>query len=186
MVCTRSSSNVYMLSLLASIVAREGEEAAKDWAAGVWSNRARDPAGGDTDQLKAIVSGECDIVLSNHYYFVRALRGEVPGLSEEIDKIAWVFPNQETTGAHVNISGAGIAKHAPNAENAKAFIEYLVSPEAQEYFALGNNEFPVVEGVEAVAEAAGLGPFEADEQPLDAFSRLSGDAQRIYDEVGYR
>lgn len=186
LVCTRSSSNVYMLSLLASIIARDGEDAARAWAEGVWHNRAREPGGGDTDQLKALVSGECDIVLANHYYFARALEQDVAGLSEAIEKIGWIFPNQATSGTHVNVSGAGIARNAPNPDNARLFLEYLVSPQAQTYFASGNNEFPVVDGVAPSDAAAKLGEFTASHQPLGDFEGLSGDAQRIYDAAGYR
>jgi len=122
MVCTRSSSNIYMQSLLASIVARHGEEAAAEWAAGLKENLAREPEGGDTDQLRGIVSGECDIAVSNHYYFARGLAGEVAGLTEGIDGIGIVWPNQESTGTHINISGMGIVKNAPNADNARALV----------------------------------------------------------------
>lgn len=186
MVCTRSSSNVYMLSLLASIIAHEGEAAAEDWARGVWNNRARDPQGGDTDQLKAIVSGECDIALANHYYFARALAGDVAGLTEGIDRIGWVFPNQETTGTHVNISGAGIAKHAPDPEAAVTFMEFLLTPEGQQLFASANHEFPVVKGVAPSQAVARLGSFRADTLDLSALGRNQASAQKIYDRVGYR
>lgn len=186
MICTRSSSNVYMLSLLASIIENEGSEKAEAWAQGVWDNRARDPQGGDTDQLKAIVSGECAIVLANHYYFVRGLAGNVPGLTGETDKIAWVFPNQETTGTHVNISGAGMAVNAPNPENALKFLDYLATPEAQEYFAAGNFEFPVVEDVAEAGPVADLGTFKEDTMNLSKLGENQAEAQEIYDRVGYK
>lgn len=188
MVCTRSSSNIYMLSLMASIIEANGEEAAEEWAEGVWNNRARDPQGGDTDQLRAIISGECDIVLSNHYYYARGLRKEVEGLTGSADQIGWVFPNQDGRGTHVNISGAGVATHAPNRENAIRFIEYLATPEAQAYFAEGNDEIPVVEGVSASEEVATMigDGFEADDLPLAVLGENQALAQQIYDRVGYR
>jgi len=187
MVCTRSSSNIYMLSLLASIIEANGEDAAEAWAEGVWNNRARDPEGGDTDQLRAIISGECDIVLANHYYYARGLRREVEGLSGSADQIGWVWPNQDGRGAHVNVSGAGVAANAPNRENAIAFIEYLASPEAQRYFAEGNDEIPVVEGVSASEEVSSMigDGFEEDDLSLAKLGENQELAQQIYDRVGY-
>ena len=187
-VCTRSSSNIYMLSLLASIIETSGEAAAEEWARGVWENRARDPQGGDTDQILAVISGECDIVLSNHYYFARGLRTDVPGLTGNTDGVGWVFPNQGDRGTHVNISGAGIAANAPNRENAILFLEYLASPEAQRYFAAGNDELPVVEGVSASADVAGMvgDGFKADPLPLTALGENQALAQQIYDRVGFK
>lgn len=186
-VCTRSSGNIYMLSLMASIIEHEGAEKAKAWAEGVWNNRARDPAGGDTDQLRGIASGECAVALSNTYYFARALRKDVRGLDEDaMSRIGWVFPNQESTGAHANISGAGVAKHAPNRENAIKFLEYLASDEAQEYFSAGNDEYPAVMGVGLSPSVAKLGIFRSDTLNLSALGENQAEAQRIYDQVGYK
>ena len=147
MVCTRSSSNVYMNSLMASIIAHHGEDAARSWAEGVMNNFAREPQGGDTDQLRGIISGECEIALTNHYYFARGLEREVSGLTDGIDQIGIVWANQDTTGTHQNISGVGIVESAPNADNARALITYFLSETAQKLLADGNNEFPVVAGV---------------------------------------
>jgi len=189
MICARSSSNIYMISLLASIIANEGEEAAEKWAQGLKDNLARDPQGGDTDQLRAVASGECDIALSNTYYFARALGGSVDGLTGQTDDIAVVFPNQDTTGTHVNISGAGVAANAPNKENAILFLEYLASDSAQKYFAEGNNEYPVVEGVamaSPLTEMTPEGGFKADELNLSALGENQAAAVQIYDRVGYK
>jgi len=186
MVCTRSSSNVYMRSLLAAIIAHNGEEAAREWAEGVMANFAREPQGGDTDQLRAIVSGECDIVLSNHYYYARGIAGEVTGLTEGIDRIGIVWPNQESYGAHENISGAAIAANAPNEENARRFVEYLLTDEAQKMLADGNNEYPVVDGIppsEAVQQM-GTG-FDRDDISLAEVADNATLAQKIYNEAGY-
>ncbi|WP_420394107.1 extracellular solute-binding protein [Acuticoccus sp.] len=185
MVCTRSSSNVYMLGLLASIIIHDGEEAARQWAEGVKDNLARAPEGGDTDQLRAIVSGECDIVLSNHYYYARAARKEVAGLSEGLDQIGVVFPNRETTGTHINVSGMGIAANSPNLDNAKAFVAYLLSPEAQKLIADGNDEYPVLPEVEPSEAVQEMGDFVADDLPVAEFADMTDVAQRIYNEVGY-
>lgn len=187
MVCTRSSSNIYMLSLMAAQIEHKGEQAAKDWAAGMYENRARDPQGGDTDQLRGIASGECAVAVANTYYFARAMRKEVKGLDEtQIAKIGWVFPNQSTTGAHVNISGAGVVATAPNKENAVKFLEYLASESAQAYFSAGNDEYPAVPGVELSESVAKLGLFRQDTINLAKLGENQPTAQKLYDEVGYK
>ena len=185
-ICTRSSSNIYMLSLMSSILDRVGEEGAKKWAAGLWANRAREPQGGDTDQLRGIASGACDIVIANTYYFARALRKNVRALSGKTDDIGIVFPNQDGVGTHVNISGAGILKNAPNADNAKRFLEYLASPSAQEYLAAGNDEYPVVAGIAQSSNVKSLGEFKADPIALTKYGENQPTAQKLYDEVGYK
>lgn len=186
LICTRSSSNIYMLSLMAGLIEHLGPDGAKKWAKGVWDNRAREPQGGDTDQLRAIASGECAIALGNTYYFARAFRKNVRDLTGKTDKIGIVFPNQDTTGAHINISGGGVAKNAPNAENAKKFLEYLASKSAQNYFAAGNDEYPVAKGVAKSASVQKLGEFKGDQLPLTKLGENQAQAQKIYDEVGYK
>ncbi|MGF1649313.1 MAG: Fe(3+) ABC transporter substrate-binding protein [Hyphomicrobiaceae bacterium] len=186
LVCTRSGSNIYMLSLLASIIAHAGPDKAKAWAAGVWANRARDPQGGDTDQLRAIASGQCGIAVSNTYYFARALRTDVKDLSGKTDGIGVVFPNQGDRGTHVNVSGGGVLKTSPNRENAIKFLEYLASTDAQNYFASGNDEYPVVSGVGLSSSVVKLGTFKPDELPLAKLGANQAAAQRIYDEVGFK
>lgn len=186
MICIRSSSNTYNQTLLASIIENQGEEAARNWAAAVVANMARDPQGGDTDQLRGLVSGECDISVSNTYYMARAIRSEVDGLSpEDRANIAWIFPDQDGNGAHVNLSGGGIAANAPNYDEAVAFLEYLASDQAQEYFSAGNDEYPVVEGVAIAASAAELGEFTADDVSLAAVAGNLPLAQQIFNDVGW-
>ncbi|WP_281981486.1 Fe(3+) ABC transporter substrate-binding protein [Thalassorhabdomicrobium marinisediminis] len=184
-VCIRSSSNTYNQTLLASIIENHGEEAARDWAQGVVDNMARDPQGGDTDQLRGIVSGECDIAVSNSYYFARGLRTNVDGLSDSIDMIGLQWPSQDAEGAHMNLSGAGVAAHAPNRENAVLFLEYLASDQAQQYFSAGNDEFPAVEGVELSEEVASLGEFKADDVDLSAVAKQLPLALTIFNDVGW-
>ncbi|WP_421725040.1 Fe(3+) ABC transporter substrate-binding protein [Bauldia sp.] len=187
-VCARSSSNIYMISLLAAIAEHVGEEAAQTWAQGLKDNLARDPEGGDTDQLRAVASGECDIAVSNTYYFARALGGDVDGLTGSTDMFGVVFPNQDSTGTHVNISGAGVATNAPNRDNAIAFLEYLASDSAQDYFADGNNEYPVVVGIplaDALSEMTPEGGFKADDLNLDVLGKNQALAVQIYDRIGY-
>lgn len=184
-ICIRSATNIYNLSLLGSIIEHEGQEAAKAWAEGVKANFARDPQGGDTDQLRGIVSGECDIVVANSYYFARAMRKDVEGLSANIDEISWVFPNQDGNGAHVNISAAGVAANAPNPENAVKFLEYLASDQAQAYFSSGNDEYPVVEGVDVAANVMKLGDFTPDDLNLSVLGENQSTAEQIFNEIGW-
>jgi len=185
MICIRSSTNVYMQTLLAAVVTHEGEEAGKRWAAAVMDNFARDPQGGDTDQLRGIVSGECEIAVSNTYYFARSIRTDVQGLSEGRDMIGWVFPDRDGNGAHVNVSGGGVARHAPNRENAVRFLEYLAGDSAQAYFSAGNDEYPAVDGVEVAVSIAALGEFRGDDVNLSEVAGNVPVAQRIYNEVGW-
>ncbi|MFP3384715.1 MULTISPECIES: extracellular solute-binding protein [Tritonibacter] len=185
MVCHRSSSNVYAQTLLSAIIENHGEEKAREWAAGMVENFARAPQGGDTDQLRGIISGECDVSVANSYYFARALRKDVKGLSADIDKIAWVFPSQDAEGAHMNLSGGGVAAHAPNRDNAVKFLEYLASDQAQQYFSGGNDEFPAVPSVEKSESVAKLGEFVADDVELSKVALNLPTAQKIFNEVGW-
>ena len=186
-VCHRSSSNVYSQTLLSAVIENHGAEAAKDWAQGVVENFARDPQGGDTDQLRGLVSGECDISISNTYYFARAIRKEVSGLSaDERANIGWVFPSQNGEGAHMNLSGAGVAANAPNRENAVKFMEYLASDQAQQYFSAGNDEYPAVPGVAISPSVAQLGMFRPDDVDLSAVAKNVPAAQQIFNEVGWK
>lgn len=186
MVCIRSSSNTYNQTLLASIIETHGEANARTWAEGVVDNFAREPQGGDTDQLRALISGECEIVVANTYYFVRALRTDVSGVSKDIDQIGWVFPAQDAEGAHMNLSGGGVAANAPNRANAVAFLEYLASDSAQQYFSAGNDEFPAVESMPVSDSVAKLGTFKADTVDLSAVAENLPTAQTIFNDVGWK
>lgn len=186
LICIRSSTNIYNQTLLASIIENHGEDAARAWAQGVVDNMARSPQGGDTDQLRGIVSGECEISVANTYYFARALRKEVDGLSESIDMIGLQWPSQDAEGAHMNLSGAGVAAYAPNRENAILFLEYLASDQAQEYFSNGNDEFPSVEGVAMSPEVASLGEFTADDVSQSAVAKQLPLALTIFNDVGWQ
>ena len=184
-VCIRKSSNIYNQSLLASMVAEKGEEVAEKWAAGVVANFARQPVKGDTNQLRGIGSGECEIAVANSYYFVRLQtkpNDQDKGLA---DKLGYVFPNQADRGTHVNISGAGVVKSSPNKESAVKFLEYLTSNKAQGYFADGNNEFPVVEGVAPNSAVKALGEFKVDTVNVSVYGENQITAQKIFDRVGW-
>jgi iron(III) transport system substrate-binding protein len=186
MVCIRSSSNAYNQTLLASIITHTDVATATSWAQGVVNNMARDPQGGDTDQLRGIVSGECEISVANTYYFARSIRRDVKGLSADRDMIGWVFPSQDAEGAHMNLSGAGVAAHAPNKANAILFLEYLASDQAQQYFSAGNDEFPAVKGVTLADSVASLGSFKADEVDLSAVAKNVPAALEIFNEVDWK
>ncbi|WP_027245041.1 Fe(3+) ABC transporter substrate-binding protein [Leisingera daeponensis] len=185
-VCIRSSKNTYNQTLLASIVTHHGADAARNWAEGVVSNMARDPQGGDTDQLRGLVSGECDIAVANSYYFARAIRTDVKGVSENRDQIGWLFPSQNTEGAHMNLSGGGVAMHAPNKDNAIKFLEYLASDSAQAYFSAGNDEYPAVPGVGLAPSIAALGHFKPDDVNLSEVARNLPEAQKIFNDTGWK
>ena len=185
-ICTRSGSNIYMLSLLASIIDASGEEAAKAWAEGLKNNLVRDPEGGDTDQIKLIAAGGCEIGLANTYYWGRALRNGDEWAVEAQDRIGLVFPNQGDRGTHVNISGAGVAANAPNKDNAIRFLEYLASDQAQQYFAAGNDEYPVVEGISTDSPIQQFGTFIADDVNVSVYGNNQAKAQDIYNAVGYK
>ncbi|MFT4961548.1 MAG: iron(III) transport system substrate-binding protein [Paracoccaceae bacterium] len=185
MVCIRSSTNTYNQTLLASIITHTDEATAKTWAQGVVNNMARAPQGGDTDQIRGIVSGECEIAVSNTYYFARAIRKNIKGVTDDIGMVGWVFPDQDGNGAHMNLSGAGVAAHAPNKENAILFLEYLASDQAQKYFSAGNDEYPAVPGVGLSSSVAELGFFKPDDVDLSAVADNIPAAQKIFDQVGW-
>ena len=186
MICIRSSTNVYSQTILAAMIEHLGEDEAKAWAEGVKNNFARDPQGGDTDQLRGIVSGECEISMSNTYYFGRAIRRDVDGVTSDLDMFGWVFPNQDSFGAHMNLSGGGVAAHAPNRENAIRFLEYLASDQAQQYFSAGNDEYPGVPGVALSPSVAAMGFFKPDDVNLSDVAKNVPLAQQIFNEVGWK
>jgi iron(III) transport system substrate-binding protein len=185
-VCIRSSSNIYNQSLVASMIESEGAEAAEAWANGIVANMARPPQGGDTDQIQAVAAGECDVAVVNHYYLVRLMKSQDPAEQEVASKVDILFPNQNGRGAHANISGAGVLESAPNPEQAVKFLEYLTTPEAQKYFAEGNNEYPVVEGVEPDPVLAKWGDFKTDTIDAVSYGENNAEAVKIMDRAGWK
>ena len=186
-VCTRSGSHPYMLSLVAAVAEHDGEAKAEAWAKGVVANFARKPAGGDTDQIKAVASGECGVALTNTYYWVRLLKSTKPEEQEWVRKVGFVWPNQSSYGTHVNVAGGAMLKNAPNKEAAIKFLEYLAGDEAQGYFANGNNEWPVVKtAVAKNAELDSLGKFKMDPVGPAVFGKNTPMAQRLVDRAGWR
>ncbi|MEM8581735.1 MAG: extracellular solute-binding protein [Pseudomonadota bacterium] len=186
MICIRSSTNVYTQNIVAALVDHLGEDAVKGWAEAVVGNFARAPQGGDTDQLRGIASGECGIAMSNTYYYARATRkGDSTMSEDDLARIGWIFPNQNDIGAHMNISGGGIAANAPNKENAVKFLEYLASDQAQQYFSAGNDEYPGVPGVGLSDSVAKLGIFRPDTIELSEIAENIEAAQRVLNESGW-
>jgi iron(III) transport system substrate-binding protein len=186
-VCTRSAFHPYMLSFIGAMAEHLGPAAAEVWAKGVVNNFARPPRGGDTDQIKAVASGECGVALTNTYYLVRLMRSEKPEDKELVSKIAVVMPNQQSFGTHMNISGAGVLAHAKNKENAVKFLEYLLSDEAQAYLADGNNEWPVSDKAKINNPTLdSLGKFKRDTLGIAQIGRAQVEAAKISDRVGWR
>ncbi len=189
MLCTRSGSHPYNLSLFATTVERLGDAKGEAWLKGMVDNMARAPKGGDTDQVRAVASGECGVAITNTYYVARLMKSDKPEDRAVMDKVRVVFPNQSTTGTHVNIAGGAIAKHAKNMNNAVAFMEYLASPFAQNYFANGNNEYAAAKGVKIdnpALKAIGGESFKADNIGLGIVAKNMTKVQQMLDRVGYK
>lgn len=183
-ICVRSSSNIYNISLLSSVIAHKGAAEAEKWARGVVANLARPPEGNDTSNIDAVAAGECRLSIVNTYYLAR-YAGD-PAKKAVFDAVGVIFPDQQGTGTHVNISGAGLVKSAPNRENAVKFLEYLTSESAQRYFADGNNEYPAAKGLAANSAVEQLGTFRADTLNAAEIGRNQAEAVRIFDRAGWK
>jgi len=184
-VCVRSSGNIYNVSLLAALIERWGAEAAEDWAESVVSNFARIPSGGDTDQIRAVAAGECDLALVNHYYYARLAASEEVDDQSVADAVSVLWPESDG-GVHVNISGAGLAANAPNPEAAAQFLEFLISDQAQRLYAELTNEYPVVNGVDYYNPTLdSMGAFQSDELNVSTLGDNQAEAQRVFDRAGW-
>ena len=179
-ICTRSGKHVYMIALIASMIAHHGEEQAEEWLAGLKANLARRPQGNDRAQVKAIHAGECDVSIGNHYYYHKML--DDPKQKAWAESVRVVFPNQAGRGAHVNISGASLVKGAPNRGNAIALLEFASGEEGQNIYARVNGEYPVKPGV---AGPETLAAFKADDLSLARVAELREEAGRMVDRVDY-
>jgi iron(III) transport system substrate-binding protein len=186
-VCTRSGSHPYNVSLFGALMEHWGPPATETWMQGVVANMARAPKGGDTDQIRAVASGECQIALSNTYYIARVMRSDKPEDREVMSKIAISFPNQASFGTHVNVAGGAIARHAPHRDAAVKFLEYLSGESAQRYFADGNNEWPAVAATRISNPALdALGRFKSEQVPVSVVGMNQVRIARMLDRVGYR
>ncbi len=189
LLCTRSGSHPYNLSLFGAVTEHLGEAKAEEWLKGLVANMARAPKGGDSDQIRAVASGECGIALTNSYYLARIMRSSTPEDKVVADRVGVVFPNQDNWGTHVNIAGAAVAKNAKNTANAIKFMEYLASPDAQNYFANGNNEWPAVASVKVsnpALQAMTGGSFKSETIPISAVGTNQIKVQQMLDRVGYK
>ena len=184
--CVRSSDNVYNLSLVGALVEAWGPEKTRQWAEGIVANMARPPEGGDRDQIKAVGAGVCEVAITNSYYFIRMDRSTDPADVALTDKVKLGFPSLNGHGAHVNVSGGGVARNARNREEAIAFLEFLASPEAQLINSENNNEFPAAVGVRAPAGVREFEGFAANPMNVSVYGRRQAEAQSIMTAAGWR
>ncbi|RXJ91170.1 Fe(3+) ABC transporter substrate-binding protein [Arcobacter sp. CECT 8983] len=185
-IMVRSSNNIYNQSLLAAMIAHHGEEKALEWAKGIVANMARSPKGNDRYQVKAIANGIGEIAIANTYYIGKMVDNKELAQAEAVKKVKIFFPKFENGGTHINVSGAGVAKYAPNKENAIKFIEFLASPDAQELFAKGNFEYPILKSVKPSKLVSSWGTFEDDTISINTLGENNAKAVRIFDQAGWR
>jgi iron(III) transport system substrate-binding protein len=185
-VCVRSSSNVYNQSMVAAMIAEQGAPAAEAWARGLVANFARPPQGGDRDQIKALAAGQCAVALVNTYYLGGMLNASQADERDAAAKVAILWPNQKEHGVHVNVSGAGVTRHAKNRDNALHLLEFLVGEEAQRWYAEANYEYPVRPGTPVSETLASWGTFKADELNLAVLGEHNPEAVRLMDRAGWR
>ena len=184
-ICVRSSSSVYNQSMLAAMIVNDGAARTENWAKGIVANMARTPQGGDRDQISAVAAGVCDLAIANTYYYAGMLNSKNDEERRAADKIALFWPDQNGLGTHVNISGAAIAKNAPNRENAEKLLEFLVSPEAQSIYAKANYEYPVLAGAEIDPIIDELGELTIDPLSLGEVAKHRKEASTLVDKVGF-
>ncbi|MEX0738763.1 MAG: Fe(3+) ABC transporter substrate-binding protein [Pseudohongiella sp.] len=185
-ICIRSSSNIYNQSLTASLVSHHGAEATEEWARGLVANMARDPQGGDRDQIAAVAIGQCELAVVNTYYLAGMLNATSDDQVEQAQAVAVFWPNQDGRGAHINVSGAGVSEHAPNRAEAIQLLEYMVSDDAQTWYAEANNEYPVRADIPVSATLESWGEFKADPLALDQLGIHNAEAVRVMDRAGWR
>lgn len=187
-ICARAANHPYNVSLAASLLAANGAEATEAWARGVAANLARPPQGGDRDQFRAIPPGQCQLAISNTYYLAAFGASQAPADKALFERIGVIFPNQGAgdRGTHVNISGVALVRGAPNRDNAVRFMEYMTTPEAQQIFALGNMEYPVVAGVPLHPALVAMGEFRAEPVHATQSATNAAEALRIMQRAGWR
>ena len=186
-VCSRPGSHVYNRALLSSMIAANGEAAARAWAEGMVANLARSPRGNDRAQIKAIYAGECGITIVNHYYYGKLINSSNSEERQWAESVNIIIPNQgdNDRGAHINISGGGIAKYSKNRKEAERFLEFLISEEAQKLYASINYEYPVISDVELPDTLTSWGKFKEDSLPIEELANSYLEAQMIIDQVGW-
>ncbi len=185
-VLIRSSSNVYNQSLMASIIEHEGKDASLNWAKAIVANFARDPKGGDTDQIRAIAAGEGDIAIANSYYYARLVNSKEPADQEVASKVSIFFPNQDDRGTHINIRGGGVVKHAKNKENAIKLLEYMVSDDVQHFLTNNNYEFPIRSDIAWTDTLKNWGDIKFDQLHLTNVGANNKAAVMTFDKAGWK
>ncbi len=185
-ICVRSSDNIYNQSMVAAMIANQGEARTEAWVKGFVSNLARPPKGGDRDQIKAVAAGQCDVAIANTYYYAEMLKSGDDAERAAASKVAVYWPDQQGRGTHVNISGAGIVSHARNVANARRLIEFLVSNEAQAWYAENNQEYPVRNEVPVSETLKTLGTFKADRTAMSKLGSNNARAVKLMDRAGWR
>jgi iron(III) transport system substrate-binding protein len=185
-ICIRSSNNIYNQSLLASMIEAHGAQATEEWARGLVDNLARPPQGGDTDQLRGVAAGECDVAVANDYYYHRLRNSDDADDRRVAEQLGVIYPNQEGRGTHVNVGGAGVVAGAPNYDNAIKLLEFLASEETQQLFAGGNFEYPVVASVERHESLPDLAEIKLDPVSVSALGSSNPEAIRVADRAGWR
>lgn len=185
-ICVRSSNNIYNQSLVASLIETYGLEGTEEWAENLVANFARSPQGGDTDQIRAVAAGQCDVALANSYYLARLMTSSSASDQAVAEQVGIYFPSGEYGGAHVNISGAGVAAHSPNRDHAIRFLEYLTQPESQSLFAGGNFEFPVSADTDIPEVLNQFDSFDSDAVNVSVYGTNNPAAIRLMDRVGWR
>lgn len=185
-ICIRSSNNIYNQSLVASMLAANGAEKTQQWANDFVTNFARKPKGGDRDQIKGAASGQCDIAIANTYYFGKMISGKKADQKKAAEAVAIFWPNQETRGTHMNVSGAAVTRYAKNPANAQQLIEFLAGKEAQRWYADVNFEYPVRTDVSASDLLKSWGKFKADTINLNQLGVNNAEAVKIMDRAGWK
>ncbi len=185
-ICIRSSNNIYNQSLVASLIVAHGEAETEAWAKGLIANLARPPKGGDRDQIKAVAAGQCDVAVANTYYLGTMLNSSDPAQREAAAKISVFWPNQADRGSHVNVSGAGITRHARNRNNAVRLLEFMTTEESQRWYAEANLEYPVRTGITLNPTLEAWGTFAGDTINLAELGRHNAAAVRLMDRAGWK
>jgi iron(III) transport system substrate-binding protein len=184
-ICMRTSAQVYNLSLMGAMIERLGAAEAERWAEGVVANFARNPQGSDTSLLLSVAAGECGVTIANHYYYLRLQTSKISSEVAATQRVQPIFPNQDGTGTHVNISGAGVLSHAPHKAAAVRFLEYLASDEAQRIFVASSDEYPAVESAGLSRSLVSLGEFKTDPVNVSVYGTNQALAQMIFDRAGW-
>jgi iron(III) transport system substrate-binding protein len=185
-IMVRSSNNIYNQSLMAAMIAHHGEEYALKWAKGVVANMAKSPKGNDRYQVKAVANDIGSVAIANTYYIGKMVNNKDESQRESVKKVKVFFPTFENGGTHINVSGAGVAKYAPNKDNAIKFIEFMASKEAQKLFAEGNYEYPVLAGVASSKLVSSWGEFKDDTISINTLGENNKAAVKIFDKAGWK